>query len=61
MMEEMKKKKMRTTTVFTKTGQYNCFRWLEMEEFLTWQGGWILLRLSVKLRSRGVVVVAAVA
>ncbi|KAL0005478.1 hypothetical protein SO802_013039 [Lithocarpus litseifolius] len=52
-MEEMKKKKMRTTTAFATTGRYNCIRWPETEEFPLWRRGWISLQLSAKLRSRG--------
>ena len=37
----------------------NCFQWPETEEFPTWRGGWISLRLSAKPQGRGVVVVVA--
>ena len=50
-MEEMKKKKIRTTTVFATTKWYNYIWWPKMEEFPLWQGGWISLRLSAKLHS----------
>ena len=33
MKKKKKMKKMRTTTVFATTEQYNCFRWPEIEEF----------------------------